>query len=557
MGTVRLLLVVIAIQLVGGQEGGKALDGLDEAQKHIINGQDADKNEYPFMVRIKADGIDHLCGGSLISTTVVLTAAHCVTMEDGSVVPAQMGVLVMGDHTNSTEEAEEKSYRAVRIIVHEEYHLDFTGIPIHDLALIVLSTEVDINAGIIDIIPVAEKPYVEGSAVTVIGWGVDSDDDADRDEWGYHPAAETLQELEYVIGNQAECKQYWKDLYEGFYAMFENLEVMNMDTITETMVCAIDDEGLATVWSGDSGGPLFQEVDGTITQIGVVSWGHDDIKEITHNMYVNLYHYADWIKEAMKRAEEKSWVELHTGGSHGVVMMINLSQDGDKEFTTVCNDNVGANEVNAICRGQGYQFGALANIRDYVSGGKRQRSEMGGFPPFGHINMKCNDEAEDVMTDCAMDKYEDSEVPCFNGQQLAVKCADEKWDFNIVAVLPVMRSIRGSSYVRGRVSCMVNAQKDGVDLDMKSQVKVGLVMRNEDAVEPIGSPMKYRRSSNIYVGKFRTDNEIKTDDCLACIAYIPGHNIYTVGTVGPDDCPDDDEHYKTWVKLQNEGEGEQ
>ena len=51
-GTAQLLLVVFAIQLVAGEEGGKALDGLDEAQQQIINGQDADKNEYPFMVSV-------------------------------------------------------------------------------------------------------------------------------------------------------------------------------------------------------------------------------------------------------------------------------------------------------------------------------------------------------------------------------------------------------------------------------------------------------------------------------------------------------------------------
>ena len=328
---------------------------------------------------------------------------------------------------------------------------------------------------------------------------------------------------------------------------------VNRNVSPETMICAIDDEGVATIWSGDSGGPLFQDIDGTITQMGVVSWATDDITEVTYNMYVDLYHYADWIKEAMERAKETKWLELHTGGSHGVVMVISLSEDGDREFSTVCNDDVGANEVNAICKGQGYQFGALGDVRDYMSSGRRQQSEMGEFPPFGFINLKCTDDAKDPLTDCEMLMYEKSEVPCFNGQQLAVKCADKKWDFKIVAAVPVMRSIKGNSFVRGRVSCMVHAQKGGVDLDMKSKVRVGLVKRNDDAVDSIGSSMKYRMRSDLYVGKFRPDSEIKSDDCLACIAYIPGHDIYTVGTLGPEECPDNDEHYMAWVKLQNEG----
>ena len=69
------------------------------------------------------------------------------------------------------------------------------SVPMHDLALIVLSTEVAIIEGIIETIPLMDAPYEEGSTVTVIGWGVDSTDDADRDEYGYLDTAETLQEL--------------------------------------------------------------------------------------------------------------------------------------------------------------------------------------------------------------------------------------------------------------------------------------------------------------------------------------------------------------------------
>ena len=102
----------------------------------------------------------------------------------------------------------------------------------HDLALIVLSTEVDIIEGIIETIPLMDSHYEEGSTVTVIGWGVDSTDEADMDEYGYLDSAETLQELEYVIGNQAECKQYWEELEEEFHAMVQNVEYIDMDMLT-------------------------------------------------------------------------------------------------------------------------------------------------------------------------------------------------------------------------------------------------------------------------------------------------------------------------------------
>ena len=39
-------------------------------------------------------------------------------------------------------------------------------------------------------------------------------------------------------------------------------------------------------------------------------------------MFMSTYYFKDWIKEAVSRAKtEESWLELHTGGSHGVVIV--------------------------------------------------------------------------------------------------------------------------------------------------------------------------------------------------------------------------------------------
>ena len=47
----------------------------------IFGGQDAKREDYPWLVGllITQDGKDQLiCGGSLISETLILTAAHCI-----------------------------------------------------------------------------------------------------------------------------------------------------------------------------------------------------------------------------------------------------------------------------------------------------------------------------------------------------------------------------------------------------------------------------------------------------------------------------------------------
>ena len=207
------------------------------------------------------------------------------------------------------------------------------------------------------------------------------------------------------------------------------------------MLCAEDLAKQGTTWNGDSGGPLFITPDDSadIVQVGIVSWGGLDPTEITYNMYVDLCHYRDWIKDAMARAGDDSWLELHTGGGHGMVMV----HDKMGEVATVCNDKVGKNEINAICRELGYKTGAIADVREFLPEGRKQKKEAVAYiPPYGYTNLNCGDDVKDVMKECTVEEYKDAEVPCFHGQQLAVKCADEDWSFKVNYMIPEIKSVR-------------------------------------------------------------------------------------------------------------------
>ena len=48
----------------------------DRMETRIIGGNKASKGRYSYAVSLQ-DGIGHFCGGTLIATDVVLTAAHC------------------------------------------------------------------------------------------------------------------------------------------------------------------------------------------------------------------------------------------------------------------------------------------------------------------------------------------------------------------------------------------------------------------------------------------------------------------------------------------------
>merc|ERR1711971_1185434 len=51
----------------------------DEGDGRIVGGDDADVQEYPWQVGIEINGQFPWCGGSLISETEILTAAHCTS----------------------------------------------------------------------------------------------------------------------------------------------------------------------------------------------------------------------------------------------------------------------------------------------------------------------------------------------------------------------------------------------------------------------------------------------------------------------------------------------
>lgn len=48
----------------------------------IVGGLDAHEGQFPHQVSLRLKG-SHNCGGSIISSKFILTAAHCVYMADG------------------------------------------------------------------------------------------------------------------------------------------------------------------------------------------------------------------------------------------------------------------------------------------------------------------------------------------------------------------------------------------------------------------------------------------------------------------------------------------
>ncbi|XP_062974843.1 ovochymase-2 [Elgaria multicarinata webbii] len=254
-----------------------------QSVSRIVGGNQVQQGSHPWQVSLKRNN-QHFCGGTLVSTQWVITAAHCTI---GRILIRVLTVTA-GEHDLKTKDEEEQSLRVKYIIRHPKFN---TKMPMdYDIALLKMDGHFKYGSTVWPVcLPDPQEKFDPGYICITCGWGR-------LRENGVLP--EVLHEVELPILEQTECSRV--------------LSTLKKPVRGDTIMCAGFPDGGKDACQGDSGGSLVCNRErGSWTLIGVTSWGIGCARSWMHNLrkkydrrgtpgvFTDLTKVLPWIQQHM------------------------------------------------------------------------------------------------------------------------------------------------------------------------------------------------------------------------------------------------------------------
>ncbi|XP_053671977.1 trypsin alpha-4-like [Anopheles nili] len=225
----------------------------------VVGGSDTTIEDHPHLVSLRRLH-KHSCGGAILNTNTILTAAHCVDYSD--LEPSDYEV-----RAGSTLRNEGGQLVVVsQIHTHPDYN-DWTLE--WDIAVLKLASPLQLGTGVQAIdLPLRTFSVAENTGVSLAGWGA---------LYYQGPSTNHLQHVTLPIVSNSRC----------------GIAYQNFAPILPFHICA-GSKGMDAC-QGDSGGPLVYQNQ----VIGIVSWGYGCAFDNYPSVYTRVSEFVDFITERL------------------------------------------------------------------------------------------------------------------------------------------------------------------------------------------------------------------------------------------------------------------
>ncbi|ESO08566.1 hypothetical protein HELRODRAFT_190772 [Helobdella robusta] len=244
--------------------------------KRIVGGEPARLHSWPWQARLLKYSSNHsavdICGGTIISSQYVVTAAHCVwNKEKNKSENASRYLVIAGDHDRLSEwDGETQNVSLEYIEAHPDYNYNSS---LNDIAILKLVTDLKFNENVSKCC-ISSTPPVKNEFCLATGWGVTQKVTESKD---------FLRQVNLPIISTKLCRS----VYFG-------------DKVKSGMFCAGYKRGGKDTCQGDSGGPLVCKRSGVWFLTGITSWGVGCAEPNSPGVYTEVSDYVQWIQSVVK-----------------------------------------------------------------------------------------------------------------------------------------------------------------------------------------------------------------------------------------------------------------